>query len=517
MRVSRRKFLRTAAVSSAVISLHGGAQNMLGAPPGPADSSTQAQLAADPLRPQFHLLPARNWMNDPNGPIYWKGHYHMFFQYNPNAAVWGDMHWAHAVGPDMIHWKHLPVALAPTPGGYDSDGCFSGSAVDDQGLATILYTGVKTVPPQQGTLRDGTHNFLEVQCLATCTDDELCSWQKLTTPVLFPPKEPDLTGFRDPCLCREGNTWYMGIGSGIRGEGGGVLLYRSKDLRRWDYLHPLAMGKGNGKQTNDPVDAGEMWECPDFFALGKKHLLLYSTERKVYWEAGEFDPKELVFHSQKRGLLDHGAFYAPKSQVDAKGRRILWGWIPETRPEAEFSAAGWAGCMSLPHVLTLAEDGALQISVLPEIAELRKSGMSLSGRETGEAVRWDGLRKMELAEASAELELQFQAKTFHLKLTDGAQDVFSLGFDVRQSGHELQIGEASVNLPSQAPEPHQVRVFLDASVVECFVDEQLAWTTRTYRAPRGKLHVEIPAAELDAVESLRVWPLRPISPDRLTT
>ncbi|HET8965156.1 MAG TPA: glycoside hydrolase family 32 protein, partial [Candidatus Acidoferrum sp.] len=90
-------------------------------------------------------------MNDPNGPIYWKGQYHMFFQYNPNAAVWGNMHWAHAVSPDMIHWRHMPVALAPTPGWDDADGCFTGSAVDDNGTAAILYTGVKSVAAEHAT------------------------------------------------------------------------------------------------------------------------------------------------------------------------------------------------------------------------------------------------------------------------------------------------------------------------------------------------------------------------------
>ena len=75
-------------------------------------------------------------MNDPNGTIYWKGLYNMFFQYNPNAAIGADMHWAHAVSEDMIHWRHLPLALAPTPGWDDADGCFTGSAVDDHGTAT---------------------------------------------------------------------------------------------------------------------------------------------------------------------------------------------------------------------------------------------------------------------------------------------------------------------------------------------------------------------------------------------
>jgi beta-fructofuranosidase len=150
MPTTRRNFLRTVAASTAVAALGKGSLAIT------PDEALQKQLAADPLRPQFHLLPAKNWMNDPNGPMYWKGQYHMFFQYNPSAAVWGDMHWNHAVSPDMIHWRHMPVALAPTPDWDDADGCFTGSAVDDRGTATILYTGVKSVAVERATLRDGT-------------------------------------------------------------------------------------------------------------------------------------------------------------------------------------------------------------------------------------------------------------------------------------------------------------------------------------------------------------------------
>jgi beta-fructofuranosidase len=195
-------------------------------------------------------------MNDPNGPIYWQGKYHMFFQYNPNAAVWGEMHWAHAVSPDMVHWEHLPVALAPTSGGYDSDGCFSGSVVIHEDVPTFLYTGVKSVAPAEATLHDGTHNFLEVQCLATSDDPQLRSLTKLAAPVLLPPRDLKLTGFRDPCVWRDGYLWYMGVGSGQRGVGGQVLLYRSTNLRQWEYLHVLASGKRNDKQSADPVDTG---------------------------------------------------------------------------------------------------------------------------------------------------------------------------------------------------------------------------------------------------------------------
>lgn len=478
---------------------------------------SQGKLAADPLRPQFHLLPARNWMNDPNGPIYWKGQYHMFFQYNPNAAVWGDMHWAHATSPDMIHWKHQPIALGPTPGGYDSEGCFSGSAVDDDGTATFLYTGVKNVASNEATLRDGTHNFLEVQCLATSNDPDLRKWDKLAAPVLLPPLNTKLTGFRDPCLWRDAKLWYLGVGSGQLGEGGQVLLYRSMDLRHWEYLHPLTSGEKNGKVTSDPVDSGEMWECPDFFALGKKHVLLYSTERKVYWQTGELDPKELVFHAQKHGLLDFGAFYAPKSQIDAKGRRILWGWITETRPEVEFSAAGWAGCMSLPRELTVGDDGELRMRFLPESELLRGATMSLPSGIVGSDGPQFALSRMELSNPAVELSLNIIPRPFKLRLSDGRNEIISLSYDPSRSMRELQIGREFASIPIVSGGKIELHMFFDGSVIECIINGRAALTTRTYVAPAGTLHFDSPSLQRDSITAFNFWPIRPISPDRLTT
>ena len=112
MKISRRHFLElssAAALSPALVRC-----------PSSADSATSElcrKLAADPLRPQYHLLPAHNWMNDPNGPIYFGERYHMFHQYNPQSAVWGNMNWAHATSPDMVHWQHEAIALSPTPNG----------------------------------------------------------------------------------------------------------------------------------------------------------------------------------------------------------------------------------------------------------------------------------------------------------------------------------------------------------------------------------------------------------------
>ena len=143
MRVTtRREFLAAAAATAALAVVP---SEVLG------QGHIDQRLASDPMRPQFHLLPAKNWMNDPNGPIWWKGQYHLFYQLNPHAAVWGDMHWGHAVSPDMVHWRHQPIALAPTPSGPDSEGCFSGSAVLIDGKM-ISWRCRRLIPRQTGFL-----------------------------------------------------------------------------------------------------------------------------------------------------------------------------------------------------------------------------------------------------------------------------------------------------------------------------------------------------------------------------
>jgi len=450
MRVSRRRFLST--IGAAPLAAPPFAKNF--ARFTACSGELQAQLAADPLRPQYHLLPAKNWMNDPNGPIFWKGQYHMFFQYNPGGAVWGDMHWAHAVGPDMIHWKHLPVALAPTAGWDDADGCFTGSAVDDHGTATIVYTGVKAVAPELATLRDGTHNFRETQCLATSDDPQLRTWTKWKTPVLQPPDDPKLTGFRDPFTWHDQDGWwYMGVASGSRKRGGCVLLYRSKNLRDWEYLDPLATGEWTGHEGTNPVDTGEMWECPDFFALGKKHVLLYSTAGKVIWETGELDRKEMRFQRERSGLLDHGAYYAQKTQA---GEPILWGWIPEKRPPADFSAAGWAGSMALPRKLSLDHEGNLQMEVAKSAESLRGKAFGANGSLRGrlEEIRIEGI--------AGEFAWKTDSLPFALSIADRSGPWWSLEAQPAGPSVRLQINETSLEFPAKASDL-DCRLFLDAS------------------------------------------------------
>ena len=515
---SRREFVKASASAAVLASAH--PKFSLLYELNASDDAVQARLAADPLRPQFHLLPAKNWMNDPNGPIYWKGHYHMFFQYNPNAAVWGDMHWAHAVSDDMIHWRHLPIALAPTPGWDDADGCFTGSAVDDNGVATILYTGVKTVAPNRATLRDGVHNFREVVCLATSAGPQLRAWTKWKTPVIEPPQDPRITGFRDPFLWRDHDTWYLGVASGVRREGGDVRLYRSKDLRQWEYLHLLASGKWTEKESVNPVDSGEMWECPDFFSLGKKHVLLYSTAGEVCWETGELDPKGLVFHSEKRGVLDYGAYYAQKTQLDAHGNRVLWGWITEKRSDDELRAAGWAGCMALPRVLSISADGDLEMRFAPEARSLRAQSFELPPLDASPAERATKAKSIEIKDVTGELAWRMKKRgeaRASLTLVDRVGPWFSVSLESPQgAAQKLIVNGKSIDLPESAELESEFQLFLDGSVAEIICDNLHAVTIRIYRWPNGPLRLALTKGDLESIASLGAWQLRPISVDRLT-
>ena len=450
-------------------------------------------------------------MNDPNGPIWWKGKYHLFYQMNPHAAVWGDMHWGHAVSADMVRWHHEPIALAPTPGGADSEGCFSGSAVVFGGRPTFLYTGVRNAPHEQATIRDGSDKLRETQMLAVSEDDDLLHWKKLAEPVIAePPPGMKVTGFRDPCPWREGDAWYLGVGSGERGKGGCVLLYRSTDLRHWEYLHALAEGKPNTLTNANPVDTGEMWECPDFFEIKGKHCLLYSTEGKVVWATGDYDRQAHRFTATRSGVIDHGAYYAPKSFVARGDRRILWGWITEKRAEAEFSRAGWAGATSLPRVLTIGAQGQLEMHPAAEVESLRgehervsvAAGMPLKRK-------LDSLRHELLLHIPL---LRHSVVTVRLATQGSAK--WELTVDVPAS--KVRCGETEFPLPGLPWPRPELRVFLDGSIIESFVGGREALTSRVYGLRPGETELQIEVSGDHAVD-VDHWRLAAISADRLTT
>lgn len=496
---SRRSFLQVLAFGSAALALP------LWRSHAQQSENGQPPLASDPRRPTFHLLPARNWMNDPNGPIYFRGLYHMFFQYNPDGPVWGNMTWNHATSPDMLHWSLQPLALKRTSDGPDAAGCFSGSTIavadGEHSRVYALYTGVVRDPDHETIPHEGLR---ESQCLAWSDDPQLRTWTKRAAPVIpNPPADIRVVGFRDPSVWKQDETYYMTVGSGIRQKGGCVLLYRSSNLVNWHYVHPLTMGSWSGKPTRDPVDDGEMWECPEMFPLGDSHVLIYSTLRKVFWQSGAFGSASLQFQGRQSGYLDLGTFYAPKTQLDAQGRRILWGWIPEQRSNAEMRAAGWSGMMSLPRLLSLDSDGSLRIRWLPEIASLRRQSrpIQITGstktavlpQANGE-VLWVGPRTK-----NAGIVIELPGKTVCIQYSRDA--------------HRFRVAGKDVVLhPNDAPRIH---LFVDGSVAEILLSERITVTERFYYTGSIAPSVNVQSTASDG--HLEAWEIAAPSSDRLTS
>jgi beta-fructofuranosidase len=234
----------------------------------------------------------------------------------------------------------------------------------------------------------------------------------------------------------------------------------------------------------------------------------------VYWESGELDPKELVFHSQKRGILDYGAYYAQKTQLDAHGNRILWGWITEKRSDDELRAAEWAGCMALPRMLSLSPDGDLEMQVIPEIQSLREKAFSMPGFSTTERISL--AQKFEIKDVAAELYWRSSAPRCTLNLADQAGVWVSISMNVGPLAAKLTLNGTTIDLPSTPKADHQLRLFLDGSVAELICANQYAITSRIYRKPDGPLHIS-PESSFAEIHQLNMWQLRGISNDRLTT
>jgi beta-fructofuranosidase len=327
-----------------------------------AAGELRQKLQQDPHRPRYHFLPPWGWMNDPNGAIFWKGRYHLFYQYRRDAAYPVDWHmeWGHASSADLIHWTHHPIALTPTQGGPDGTCCASGVAVNNNGVPTLVYHGVP----------GGT-------CIATSQDEDLVRWAKHPANPVIPMPKPDQKveyGIYDPCAWKHGDHWYALTGWGRNfarpnaPEGDVAFLFRSPDLVRWEYVHPFYQSERRW------TDADEDCAVPDFFPLGNKHvLLLMSHKRGAQYYIGRYENERFFPEQHARMNWTGGQLIAPNTLLDDRGRRVFFGWINEARSEAKHRAAGWAGMMTLPRRLSLADDNTMRIEPVPEVQSLRRN------------------------------------------------------------------------------------------------------------------------------------------------
>lgn len=298
----------------------------------------------------FHVCVPTGWMNDPNGFSEYNGEIHLFFQYYPYETIWGPMHWGHVKTKDFIRWENLPAALAPDEE-FDGAGCFSGSAIEWQGKHVLAYTGVQRQVDETGKSTD-----YQMQCIAI---GDGIHYEKLkTNPVVTSDMVPDgdsKLDFRDPKIWVDGDTIYMVAANRSKDGSGQILLYKSKDLEKWEFVSVL------DKCSNR---YGKMWECPDFFELEGEDILIFSPQEmeatpgtfhggdNTAYICGSYDKQTAVFTERMIRPVDQGLdFYAPQTMRTSDGRRIMIGWLQTWCQKWFDEQDGFCGMMAIPRQL----------------------------------------------------------------------------------------------------------------------------------------------------------------------
>ncbi|XP_047311903.1 beta-fructofuranosidase, insoluble isoenzyme CWINV1-like [Impatiens glandulifera] len=368
-------------------------------------------------RTAYHFQPPKNWMNDPNGPMIYKGIYHLFYQYNPDGPSFGKIVWAHSTSKDLVNWTPHPPALSPSQPSTDSGSCWSGSATIISGQTpAILYTGLNQQQQQ-------------VQALAVpknLSDPHLLEWIKSShNPLMAPTSQNQINGssFRDPSTAWLGHDlkWRMVVGS-KRNRRGLAILYKSKDFIHWTKSqHPLHSGKDSG-----------MWECPDFYPVkidgkdgldtstpvgtGIRHVLKISLDetRHDLYSIGRYNARKDSYAPEHeivdngRGLrYDYGKFYASKTFYDSvKRRRILWGWINESLPIVDYVKQGWSGLQAIPRSVWLDKSGKQLVQwPIHEIEMLRTNKISMTNKVLKEGSK---IKISKITAAQADIEVSFE-------------------------------------------------------------------------------------------------------------
>ncbi|GAB9261453.1 glycoside hydrolase family 32 protein [Ligilactobacillus animalis] len=429
------------------------------------------KLNNDRYRLGYHVSAPAGWINDPNGFCYYKGYYHIFYQYHPYSADWGPMHWGHSRSKDLVHWESLPIALAPDTKA-DEDGCFSGSAIVKDDVLYLIYTG-------HHYYDDGDpDHFWQNQNLAYSTDG--INFTKYeNNPIIASAPEDNTHHFRDPKVWEKDGKYYMILGSQGKDGVGRAIIYRSDDLKDWQYLGEIA--KANGLTTE-----GFMWECPDFFELADKDILLLSPQGieaqgqkylnlfQTGYFVGNFDYSTNTFEHGGFTELDHGHdFYATQTTLAPDGRRLVFGWMDMWESKFPEKADGWAGALTLLRELELKDD-QLYMRPVKEAVQLRTAEISAWNKQVTE--------KTLLCENEHQAEIDLTLTTdqaFELAFTDQDKQV-KLTFD--QATHTFTLLNGDARYASIKPNSElKLQIFIDTSSLEIFInDGEAVFTERFY-------------------------------------
>ncbi|WP_309090898.1 glycoside hydrolase family 32 protein [Domibacillus sp.] len=437
----------------------------------------EKRAAHSPYRLGYHIMAPARWINDPNGLIQWRGDYHVFYQHHPYDVKPGSIHWGHMKSRDLVHWEHLPIALAPDEE-YDRSGCFSGSAVDHDGILTLIYTG-------HAEDKDG---IKEVQCIATSTDG-IHFEKHPQNPVISAPPRGAAADFRDPKVWKYKEKWYMVIGS-QKDKLGSVHLYESADLFSW---------KDRGAIIKSDGRLGFMLECPDFFELEGRHVLLVSPQgieasgdryQNLYQTGtliGDLDYETAAFTYSEFTELDQGFdFYAAQSFEDDQGRRIVFGWMNMWEAVMPEQAHGWAGALTIPRQLSFNQSGRLVMQPVEELKKLRRE-KTIAG-----PMPLSGTQLFHISGDRLEIKAEFEARSatsfgLHVRCSEDSREKTTIRFDAADQAitfdrHSSGEGEGGIRRAKiGASAVVKLHIFVDRSSVEVFVnDGEAVMTGRIY-------------------------------------
>jgi beta-fructofuranosidase len=480
-----------------------------------AHQASRQRLAADPYRPAVHFAPPGGMMNDPNGPCFWQGNYHLFYQWV--APGGGPLLWGHACSTDLVNWRDLPVALRP-----DTEGnCFSGNTLVEPERVIALYHGT------------GSGN-----AIATASDPLLLNWEKHPANPVIPAVHTAADGspyrIYDPCVWKDARGYWAL--SGTYKDGDFVKdcrlaeqLFFSTDLAHWEY-------RGVFVEDGFFTERGEDGAVPYVLPLGAEHLLLFASHRRgAQYYLGAIEPSGERFRIRRHGRFNYGpigvgSLHAPAAFIDPQGRCIAFFNVREGRPATE-----WSDVMTLPRVLSLEADGTLGIRPAAEVERLRADPRAAAARElpaNAEVVL--DTRGGKSIEITAEIDpgAAREVCLSVLRSPDGAERT-----DIRvffQTEHNwfgqygqqrpcvLMVDGTRASLrddvqarpPESGPlllgagEPLRLRVFVDRSIVEVFANDRQCLTLRVYpsRADSDTLALRVQGAAA-RLAALTVWDL----------
>ncbi len=439
-------------------------------------------------RPEYHFTPPQNWMNDPNACIYYSNQYHLFYQHNPFKNRWGSIHWGHASSPDLITWTHLPIALHPSTK-LKEHHCFSGSLVMDHTTPTILYTSIR--------------NLIQIitggeMWIARATEG-MKKWEKdPQNPVMTSALHPDLKirHWRDPFVWQENDTWYAVLGGQLRHpRRGAAFLYQSSDLIHWTFLHVLHEGKPKRDRA---------WECPNFFSMGLKHILIVSPFNSVRYYIGEY--KDHVFQVEKEGLLDQGRhFYATQLVQDNLQDHEILGWIKGVGDKS------WNGSLSIPRILSLNPEGQLIQDPHPHFQRLRINPQQFDGVHL---TKTESKLEITIPDNGTCLEIECEFTLVPTTSVNFSRIKQSFRRSVRflnlnKKKNTFQFGNETITTLSLENDSHRLHIFIDHQIGECFYQNTSCITARIQKSPArySRLLIRLKKGEI-TFQSLRIYQLQ---------